>query len=69
MAVAGVIVLTAAVIALVYVTEARMRAIAVEQRRIHLQQAQHHRDAVARRFPRTECGSRLGRQRALDTGS
>lgn len=38
-AVAGVLVLTAAIIALVYVTEARMRAIASEQRRIHLQQA------------------------------
>lgn len=38
-AVAGVIVLTAAIIALVYTTEARMRAIAAEQRRIHMQQA------------------------------
>lgn len=38
-AVAGVIVLTGAIIALVYVTEARMRHIAAEQRRIHLQQA------------------------------
>lgn len=38
-AVAGVLVLAGAVIALVFVTEARMRALADEQRRIHLQQA------------------------------
>lgn len=38
-AVAGVVVLTGAIIALVYVTEARMRAVVEEQRRIHLQQA------------------------------
>jgi hypothetical protein len=38
-AVAGVVVLTGAIIALIYVTEARMRFIASEQQRIHLQQA------------------------------
>jgi hypothetical protein len=38
-AVAGVLVLTAALIALVYVSEARLRHVVVEQRRIHRQQA------------------------------
>lgn len=38
-AVAGVVVLTGAIIALVYATEVRMRFIASEMRRVHLQQA------------------------------
>lgn len=38
-AVAGVLVLAVALIALVHVTEARMRALLAEQRRIHAQQA------------------------------
>ena len=38
-AVVGILVLAAALIALVYVSEARMRGIVEAQRRIHLQQA------------------------------
>ena len=38
-AVAGILVLAAALIALVWVSEARLRHVADEQRRIHMQQA------------------------------
>lgn len=38
-AVVGILVLAAALIALVYVSEARLRQVAAEQRRLHLQQA------------------------------
>jgi hypothetical protein len=38
-AVAGILVLAAALVALVYVSEARLRQVAAEQRRIHLQQS------------------------------
>lgn len=38
-AVAGILVLAAALIGLVWVSEARLKQVAIEQRRLHLQQA------------------------------